>query len=157
MPDSNSVKRRSEIMARVGKKNTAPELALRKILSRMGYRYRLHGRLPGSPDIVFRQRKKVIFVHGCFWHGHPCRQSNKSKTNVDYWEAKILKNQKRDHRTARKLRREGWGVLTVWECELRNQQRISRRVQRFLGEASVKLEDQAHAAANSPLESRKAE
>lgn len=156
MADTLTTQRRSELMSRVGKKNTAPELALRKILSKMGYRYRLHGRLPGTPDIVFNGRKKVIFVHGCFWHGHPCRPSNKPKSNVAYWQEKVERNQKRDRRTVRKLRRDGWSVLLVWECELKNGPRVARRVQRFLGETSIKVATREPDSATPHLGSRRA-
>lgn len=123
-------------MQAVKSKNTAPELLLRKMLHAQGYRYRLHRRdLPGSPDLVFLGRKKVIFVHGCFWHGHDCpRGSRVPKANRDYWKAKIAGNRVRDATNQATLASGGWGVLTVWECELRDAEALRRRITGFLGE-----------------------
>jgi DNA mismatch endonuclease (patch repair protein) len=122
MADKFSKKVRSKIMASVRTKNTGPELALRKLLHALGYRYRLHSRaLPGSPDLVFPAAHKVIFVHGCFWHGHGCRWGRLPKSRKGYWVPKIAGNRTRDRRVIRQLRKAGWNSLVVWECDLRSQ------------------------------------
>lgn len=109
----------SHRMKQVRQKNTAPELILRRLLHAEGYRYILHDkRLPGHPDMVFPRRKKVIFVHGCFWHGHICARAKLPKTNVEFWSEKIEKNKARDKSVVAQLRRHGWGVAIVWECSL---------------------------------------
>jgi DNA mismatch endonuclease (patch repair protein) len=123
-------------MARVRSKNSRPELAVRKIVFAFGYRYRLHARtLPGCPDLVFRPRRKVIFVHGCFWHRHAnCILARMPKSRIDFWTTKLEGNRKRDERNKRALAREGWKVLTIWECQLRNAERLEARIRRFLDE-----------------------
>jgi DNA mismatch endonuclease, patch repair protein len=133
--DSLSKEERSEIMARVRSKNMRPELFVRKLVFALGYRYRLHGRdLPGCPDIVFRPRRKVIFVHGCFWHRHAdCALARMPKSRVDFWQLKLEGNRKRDEKNKRALHKEGWKVLTVWECELKHARRLAARIRRFLG------------------------
>ena len=100
-------------------KDTAPEMVVRRLVHSLGYRYRLHRRdLPGKPDLVFGPRRKVIFVHGCFWHGHTCKRGNRQpKTNADYWRKKIQVNKERDKSTLEELRARGWEILVVWECE----------------------------------------
>jgi len=125
---------RSRIMRSVKSKDTAPELMVRRLLCAQGVRYRLHRKdLPGSPDIVFGKKRKAIFVHGCFWHGHRCSRGNRvPKTNTDYWVAKVERNQERDRRAKRELNKDGWDVLTIWECELKNQARVGARVARLL-------------------------
>ena len=120
-------------MSAVRVKNTGPELLVRRVLYRNGYRYRLHAPdLPGRPDIVFLKWRAVIFVHGCFWHGHTCPHGNPPSSNVDFWCEKIDKNRQRDGRVQRKLRKDGWKVLTVWECETKNEGRLQQRLIRFL-------------------------
>jgi DNA mismatch endonuclease, patch repair protein len=123
-------------MARVRSKNSRPELAVRKIVFKFGYRYRLHARtLPGCPDLVFRPRRKVIFVHGCFWHRHAnCILARMPKSRIDFWTTKLEGNRKRDERNKRALAREGWKVLTIWECQLRDAERLEARIRRFLDE-----------------------
>lgn len=113
---------RSRIMRSVGSKNTKPELVMRRLLHRNGYRFRLHRKdLPGSPDLTFPGRRKVIFIHGCFWHGHDCpRGARLPKTNQAYWEMKISRNRTRDKRTENALASMGWRMLVVWECKLRD-------------------------------------
>jgi len=134
MADHLSAKNRSALMARIGGKDTAPELRVRKIAHGLGFRYRLHGRgLPGRPDLVFRGRRKVIFVHGCFWHGHShCKRGALPKSNVDYWNEKIDRNRERDHRQVDTLKAEGWDVLVIWECETKNLDILKRRIEHFL-------------------------
>lgn len=126
---------RSQIMRRVRAKNTAPEMAVRRGLHRLGYRYSVHrSDLPGTPDIVMSPRKAVIFVHGCWWHGHKCKRgARRAKSNAIYWRDKIARNRKRDQKSIAKLRRCGWRAAIVWECELsRNTDRTISRLSRFL-------------------------
>jgi DNA mismatch endonuclease (patch repair protein) len=128
---------RSERMARVKGKNTVPELVVRQEVHGLGFRYRLHGRgLPGRPDLVFRKRRKVIFVHGCFWHRHSaasCKLARLPKSRLDFWRPKLQSNHLRDARNLAALRRSGWRVLVVWECELTDKMRLRRRLKTFLG------------------------
>lgn len=140
MIDRVSEERRSYIMSRVGSKNTGPEMVVRRLLHRLGYRYRLHRRdLPGSPDIVFRRRRKVIFVHGCFWHGHECKRGHLPKSKVTYWGQKIAVNRGRDARNVEELNADGWECLVVWQCELTDRESLETRLAAFLGPAkSVK-------------------
>jgi DNA mismatch endonuclease (patch repair protein) len=107
-------------MASVRSKNTAPELMVRRHLHRLGFRFRLHRRdLPGSPDLVFPKLMKVVFVHGCYWHGHACRWGKLPKSNQEYWRGKILANRERDSRNIAQLRDLGWEAYIIWQCELR--------------------------------------
>jgi len=126
---------RSRIMRAVKGANTAPELAVRSMVHRMGFRFRLHRRdLPGKPDLVFPRLKRVVFVHGCFWHGHDCaRGARMPKANADYWRAKIARNRSRDLVHLKALKTAGWRAAVVWECELRNSTRVAKRLARFLG------------------------
>lgn len=112
---------RSRVMRRVRSRDTGPELQLRRLLWRCGFRYRLHASdLPGRPDIVFRSRKLAVFVHGCFWHGHACgRGARLPRTNSAYWAAKIARNRSRDAEVAGLLAAMEWRVVVVWECQLR--------------------------------------
>ena len=118
--DTLSPAQRSERMSRVRSRDTKPELLVRKLVHGMGYRYRLHRNdLPGKPDLVFGPRRKVILVHGCFWHGHDCaRGARQPKANADYWLAKIERNRSRDARVQEELRQAGWRVIILWECGL---------------------------------------
>ena len=135
MVDTLTREERSERMRLVRSKHTKPELLVRKLIHAMGYRYRLHGRMPGSPDLVFRRRCKVIFVHGCFWHGHKCKLGDRlPKSRVQFWSNKIAENRRRDRRVLRHYRSEGWGCLVVWECQLNNATRLAKRVREFLDE-----------------------
>lgn len=125
---------RSEIMRRVRSSNTSAEMSVRRHLFSLGYRYRLHRRdLPGKPDIVFPGKKSVIFVHGCFWHGHSCKRGARiPKTNTDYWTGKIQRNIERDASNARTLKDMGWKVLVVWECEIKEKSQLIKKLIRFL-------------------------
>lgn len=125
---------RSAIMRAVKSNNTGPELRVRTVVRKLGCRYRLHvDTLPGKPDIVFPSAKKAIFVNGCFWHGHTCaRGSRVPKSNTEYWVQKIARNVKRDRKVRRDLRKAGWNCLTVWECSLKDANRLTRCLQRFL-------------------------
>jgi DNA mismatch endonuclease (patch repair protein) len=134
MVDRLSPQARSKLMAAVGSKDTAPELAVRRLLHALGFRFRLHRRdLPGTPDIVLPGRRKAIFVHGCFWHGHPgCRFATRPATRPEFWAEKIGRNQTRDRIAVARLRRLGWSVATVWECSLRRPEHVAARLYRFL-------------------------
>ncbi|MBN2581333.1 MAG: DNA mismatch endonuclease Vsr [Pirellulales bacterium] len=118
MTDTFTKSERSRIMAAVKSKDTAPELAVRRLVHAMGYRYRLHVRsLPGVPDMVFPRFRKIINVHGCFWHLHGCPRCRVPSARRRYWLSKLRRNAKRDAMVRRKLQREGWQVLTIWECQ----------------------------------------
>ena len=133
MADVLTTRQRSFNMSRIRGKDTSPEMTVRKLLSGMGYRYRLHvRRLPGCPDIVLPRLNALIFVHGCFWHMHRCRFGRVTpQTNRAFWQKKRLGNVERDKRNRRRLRKE-WSVLTVWECETRDDVRLSEKLQGFL-------------------------
>lgn len=118
--DTLTKKERSALMSKIRGKNTNPEMIIRKFLWAEGHRYRLHRKdLPGCPDIVFPSKRKVVFIHGCFWHGHKCRKDKLPKTRTIFWKQKIEKNKLRDSASVRKLRGLGWKVLTIWECEIK--------------------------------------
>lgn len=119
MNDPLTKEERSQRMSLVRSKDTKPEMRVRRLIHSLGYRYRLHARdLPGCPDLVFRRWRKVIFVHGCFWHQHDCSMGNRiPKTRVDYWRNKLERNKKRDADLIRQLRMDGWKVLVIWECQ----------------------------------------
>lgn len=121
-------------MARIRSANTAPEKLIRSLLFSAGYRFRLYAKdLPGRPDIIFRSRKKAIFVNGCFWHQHQgCRKATLPATNQAYWLPKLERNKCRDAEVILKLQKMGWGVLTIWECELKDSQILMRRLKDFL-------------------------
>lgn len=127
--------KRSAVMRRVKGRNTAPEMTVRRALTRLGARYRLHRKdLPGNPDIVLPGRKLAIFVHGCFWHGHDCaRGARVPKQNRDYWVAKVGRNVARDARSREALAALSWRVETVWECELKDAQALDSRLRILLG------------------------
>ncbi len=120
-------------MRAVKVKDTAPELLVRKLIYSLGYRYRLHGsHLPGKPDIYFSQKKKAIFVHSCFWHGHTCKRGNRvPSTNKGYWLNKIEKNKIRDNNALKLLSEDGWSILIIWECDLKEIE-LSKQVISFL-------------------------
>lgn len=129
---------RSERMRRVKSRDTSPELVVRRLLHGMGYRYRLHGSdLPGRPDIVFRRRRKVVFVHGCFWHRHPdpaCPLARWPKSRLEFWGAKFESNVARDRVVMDQLARLGWRAAVVWECQLRDLPVLKSRLREFLEE-----------------------
>jgi DNA mismatch endonuclease, patch repair protein len=134
MADFMSPEQRSAHMAKIHSKNTKPELRLRRQLHAAGYRYRLHDRrLPGRPDLVFASRRKVVFVHGCFWHGHSCSIGSRlPKSNTQFWADKRHRNQERDKEQQAKLQAMGWKSLVVWECEINADPRIVEKVMEFL-------------------------
>lgn len=135
MADVFSKAARSAIMSRVKDKDTGPEIAVRKITFGLGFRYRLNCEyLPGKPDLVFPRLHKAILVHGCFWHQHRCKNAAKPSSNIDYWMPKLAKNVDRDKRNSRKLKRLGWKGLVIWECQLKDQARVTTRIKRFLSQ-----------------------
>lgn len=134
MTDVLTPEQRRRCMAAIGGKNTKPEMVVRSLVHRMGYRFRLHRRdLPGKPDLVFPGRKKVIFVHGCFWHRHPgCRYATTPATRAEFWKAKLAGNRQRDLRVQRDLRYLGWDCSVVWGCEIADIKQLEERFRRFL-------------------------
>ena len=140
--DAHSPKQRSRNMAAIKGKDTKPEMIVRRMLHGLGYRYGLHGRaLPGRPDLVFSARKKVVFVHGCFWHMHDCRWGAViPKTRTEFWQNKRRSNVERDVRTRDLLREAGWRFLIVWECELKSPQRALKKLVAFLEHRSRPLQ-----------------
>ena|ERR1700733_1101894 len=131
---------RSRIMRAVKSSDTKPELTVRHLAHRMGYRFRLHRKdLPGKPDLVFPGRHRVIFVHGCFWHGHNCaRGARIPKTNRDYWLKKIKRNRERDAAARSALKSSGWKVAVFWECQLKDQTELGGRLRHFLAKGGSK-------------------
>jgi DNA mismatch endonuclease (patch repair protein) len=139
MPDRFSTAERSRVMRAVKSGDTTPELVVRRLVHALGYRFRLHRRdLPGQPDLVFPRLQKAIQVHGCFWHRHACDAGQSTPaTRLDYWGAKFARNVERDRRNLRRLRRLGWRVLVVWECQTAHAKRevLAARLARFLKDA----------------------
>jgi|SRR5579875_1245003 len=133
--DRISPERRSANMRAIRSKDMAPELAVRSLAHKLGYRFRLHRKdLPGKPDLVFGPRRKVIFVHGCFWHQHPaCREGRVPSSRVGYWAPKLKRNQERDSRNQTLLKQKGWKVLVVWECEVKSLDLVKTKLIKFLG------------------------
>lgn len=121
-------------MRAVKSKDTKPEVVIRRLVHALGFRFRLHRvDLPGSPDLVFSKKRKIIFVHGCFWHGHSCaRGARQPKTNTEYWLRKIEGNRRRDKQSLAELRRLGWNILVLWECQLKEPKKTRSRVKKFL-------------------------
>ncbi|WP_166358915.1 very short patch repair endonuclease [Pseudomonas akapageensis] len=136
MTDNVIKKERSRIMSLVKGKDTRPEMVVRRLLHGLGFRYRLHNaKLPGTPDITFSRKRKVIFVHGCFWHRHDgCALARIPKSNQEFWVAKLEGNKARDESTLVKLHEAGWETLVVWECELKDLHSLKQRLLSFLGE-----------------------
>jgi DNA mismatch endonuclease (patch repair protein) len=134
MVDSLTQEARSALMARIRSRDTKPELLVRSIAHRLGFRFSLHREdLPGSPDLVFPKFRAVIFVHGCFWHRHGnCAKASVPATRTLYWLEKFRRNVERDDAARRGLRRLGWRVLTIWECEIRDESKTSRKIGHFL-------------------------
>ena len=132
--DRLSQERRGWLMGRVKSKNTTTEMAVRRLVFGMGYRYRLHSKgLPGKPDLVFSRRNKIIFVNGCFWHGHEdCKYGRLPKSRQEFWQAKIERNRTRDKNDIATLIAGGWQVLVVWQCELKSLDVLSGKIHDFL-------------------------
>jgi DNA mismatch endonuclease (patch repair protein) len=147
MADTFSQSERSRIMAAVKSKDTTPELLVRRLVHCLGYRYRLHVRsLPGSPDLVFPRLRKVINVNGCFWHMHSCGRCRIPSSRRDYWIAKIQRNAARDKRTRRELRKLGWQVLVLWECQIKPSREdwLRRRIVAFLDKDETPARSGSH-------------
>lgn len=134
MTDVLTPSQRKYCMSQIRGKNTKPEMIVRKLVHSLGYRYRLHVRtVAGCPDLVFANRRKVIFVHGCFWHKHNCRYGRvRPKTRKKFWQNKLEGNRDRDRRIRRTLRNQGWGVMTIWECQARTPEKLVDRIVDFL-------------------------
>lgn len=130
---------RSDVMRRVRSKDTTPEIVVRRLIFSLGYRYRLHrDDLPGKPDIVFPSSKKIVFVHGCFWHGHDCKRGARiPKQNREYWKQKITRNRERDKKHLKELKKLGWEVKTIWECETKDLKKLEEIIDQFLNKNSV--------------------
>lgn len=133
MADVFTPAERSAIMARIKGQNTKPEILVRKLVHSLGYRFRLHqNTIPGKPDLALPRHKKIIFVHGCFWHGHVgCVRATLPSTNIEFWKNKILGNKDRDARVRRKLRRGGWQVLVIWQCQTKSIESLTERLKLF--------------------------
>ena len=131
--------KRSQLMAKVKQKNTAPEIIVRKFLFSKGFRYRINVKsLSGTPDIVLSKYKTVIFVHGCFWHGHTCRAGLLPSSNLDYWVTKIEKNIERDNRKINELEKLGWNVVVIWQCEIKALKNREIRFSKLISEIERK-------------------
>lgn len=131
--DRITKEKRSEIMSRIRGKNTSPEMIVRKLVYSLGYRYRLHGKnLPGKPDLVFAGRKKVIFVHGCFWHCHKCKSGHLPKSRLEYWLPKLEANKRRDAENSEELIKRGWKILVLWQCEIKDISALKEAIISFL-------------------------
>jgi len=139
MADVFTTAKRSQIMSRIGGKNSAPEMRVRRLLHALGFRFRLHPtNLPGKPDIVLPRHRKVVLIHGCFWHSHPgCPRAARPTTNVEFWQKKMDGNHARDRRVLRELKKRGWSVLVLWQCQLKSVDVLTRRLLRFLGKQSA--------------------
>lgn len=135
--DPLTARQRSELMSRIRSKDTKPEMVVRRLVHGMGYRYRLHAKeLPGRPDLVFRPRRKAIFVHGCFWHRHVgCPANRLPTTRREFWRDKLDSNARRDRRNEAALEEMGWRSLVIWECETKDLDRVAETVRRFIGDA----------------------
>jgi DNA mismatch endonuclease (patch repair protein) len=136
MVDKLTIKQRSENMRRIASKNTSPELLVRKLAHKLDYRFRLHRKdLPGKPDLVFPGKKKIIFVHGCFWHQHTnpsCKIARIPKSRTDYWIPKLQRNVERDKEHLRELKNLGWDCLIIWECEVKDLDNLAKVLKDFL-------------------------
>lgn len=148
MTDNLTPEDRSRCMSQIRSKNMKPELAVRSIVHRLGYRFRLHRRdLPGAPDLVLVRHRAVIFVNGCFWHWHSdpaCGISGLPKSNRSYWKPKLSGTRARDRKNRVLLEAEGWRVLTIWECDLRNPEAVVERIIGFLGDAGNQTSGSPH-------------
>ena len=135
MTDRLTIEQRSNLMRRVRGKDTAPELIVRRLAHAAGFRFRLHRKdLPGKPDLCFPSRRKAMFVHGCFWHGHGCKIGRLPKSRPEYWQPKIARNRERDTAAVAALAALGWRVLTVWQCQTKDRQALLQRIVEFLSE-----------------------
>ncbi len=151
--DTLAPEERSKLMGRIRGKNTRPEMLVRSMLHRAGYRFSLHrANLPGKPDIVLRKYKTIVFVHGCFWHRHKgCKVATTPKSNVEFWKEKFARNVANDRKHRRALRRLGWKVVTVWECELRQPDKVLARLARELAPEQARNTIRYPASGGAPL------
>jgi len=142
MTDVLTPEQRKRCMSRIGPKGSAPEKTVRSVVHGMGYRFRLHRcDLPGKPDLVLPRHRAVIFVHGCFWHRHSCKYGRpQPKSNSEFWREKLARNVERDKRVVHELRRRGWQVLIIWECETRSRPRMTAKINRFLARLPHELQ-----------------
>ena len=151
MADTVSPKIRSAMMRAVRTRHTRPEIAVRRVAHRMGYRFRLHrGDLPGTPDIVFPKLRLVCFVHGCFWHQHDCRRGGLPATRKPFWQKKLLRNVSRDSQAMLLLRQSGWRVCVIWECQTRDAESLERLVKRLLATYKLRKHGKAPARRERP-------
>lgn len=135
MSDIYSKSKRSDIMSKISGKETKPEILVRKFLFSKGFRFRKNvKKLPGKPDIVLPKYKTVIFVHGCFWHGHSCQRGTLPETNHEFWQEKIGKNIERDNRNIFELKEKGWNVIIVWQCEIKDKTNMNIRLNKLIEE-----------------------
>lgn len=133
MADMFTRKRRSEIMANIRSADTIPEVELRKLVHSLGFRFRLHRTdLPGKPDLVLPKHRAALMMNGCFWHGHTCKDGRRPGSNTEYWNRKLDRNAQRDKKNLAALKRLGWRCLVVWECQLKNRERLERRILHYL-------------------------
>jgi DNA mismatch endonuclease (patch repair protein) len=151
MADIMTPARRSEVMSRIRSRNTKPEKSVRSLVHLLGYRFRLHRRsLPGTPDLVFPGRHKVIFVHGCFWHAHKgCKYAVRPKTRAAFWTSKLNGNRERDKQAIKELHKMGWDTHVVWECELSDRRTLEKRLARYLDNVGGKSRCENTRAATS--------
>lgn len=139
--DTRTPEQRRRIMQAVKGKNTKPELTVRRLLHRMGYRYRLHRKdLPGRPDIALVSRRKAVFVHGCFWHGHNCPKGRLPRSRLDYWKPKLERNKERDRENIADLQSLGWAVLVIWQCETEDLEALASRLHDFISKENSRTE-----------------
>src|SRR5438105_1855737 len=142
MTDTMDRGKRSALMSRVRVRDTQPEVLVRRLIHSLGFRFRLHRKdLPGCPDIVLPRLKSVIFINGCFWHGHRrCRKGTRPSSNVEFWNRKIQGNIERDNKNLRRLKRLGWQVLVIWECQTRDEEKLAQQIDSFLSERREAVE-----------------
>ena len=133
MVDHITPEHRSKNMSRIKSANTKPEIVVRSLLHRLGFRFRKNVKtLAGKPDIVLKKHSAIIFVHGCFWHQHEgCKRANIPKSNQDYWKPKLERNVSRDKEHAEELKQKGWRILTIWECEIKDLQKLEAKIRKF--------------------------
>lgn len=134
MTDNLTAEQRRRNMTAIKSRHTKPEIIVRSIIHRLGFRFRLHdAKLPGKPDIVLPRHRKIVLVHGCFWHMHDCRRGNVTpKTNIDYWQNKRLRNVERDRQNLKIYQKDEWKVLAIWECEIKDLPKLTAKIKRFL-------------------------
>lgn len=134
MADNLTTEQRKRNMTAIKSRHTKPEIIVRSIIHRLGFRFRLHdAKLPGKPDIVLTRHKKIILVHGCFWHMHNCKRGNVTpKTNVDYWQTKRFRNVARDKENLSAYKKDSWKTLIIWECEIKDLQSLEKKIKKFL-------------------------